>query len=326
MRSAALALAVLNATGIAPAPPVASLPSVSHPRSTEDRVRGDLAAGTIAGTGDPAYDKEIETWRKAREDRLRSDDGWLTVAGLFWLAEGDNRFGSDPAATVVLPAHSAPAQAGVFRVHGKKVTAMPAPGVKITIGGQPVTDRELRSDVPGPPDVLSLGALRFFVIERGGRMAIRLRDLQSPARRNFAGVRWFPIRKDYRVVGRFIPHPSPRQLSIPNVLGLVESMESPGVVEFRLQGQKLQLEPVYESPERNELFFIFRDRTSGHETYGAGRFFYAENPRQGEVVLDFNKAYTPPCGFTRFATCPLPPRSNHLPVRVEAGELNDSNH
>jgi uncharacterized protein (DUF1684 family) len=289
-------------------------------------VRVDLAAGTTPGTGDPAYDKEIETWRKSREDRLRSDDGWLTVAGLFWLAEGDNRFGSDPAAVVVLPAHSAPAQAGVFRVHGKQVTVMPAPGVKVTMGSQAVTDRELHADVPGPPDVLSLGALRFFVIERGGRMAIRLRDLQSPARRKFAGVRWFPIRKEYRVVGRFIPHASPKQLSIPNVLGLVESMDSPGVVEFRLQGQKLQLEPVYESPERNELFFIFRDRTSGHETYGAGRFFYADNPRNGEVVLDFNKAYTPPCGFTRFATCPLPPRSNHLPVRVEAGELNDSNH
>jgi uncharacterized protein (DUF1684 family) len=288
---------------------------------------GDLLAEGTAATGlDPAYEKEIQTWRKAREDRLRSDEGWLTVAGLYWLEEGDNRFGSDQTATVVLPAHSSPPRAGVFRVHGKKVTVVVAPGVKVTAGGQPVTEKELRSDIPGPPDVLTLGALRFFAIERGGKMAIRLRDLESAARRNFSGVRWFPIRKEYRVVGRFIPHPSPKQLSIPNVLGMVESMESPGVVVFRLQGQELRLEPVYETPERNELFFIFRDRTSGHETYGAGRFFYAENPRNGEVVVDFNKAYTPPCGFTRFATCPLPPKSNHLPVRIEAGELNDSNH
>jgi uncharacterized protein len=284
------------------------------------------AMGTPTGSGDAAYDKEIEAWRKAREDRLRSDEGWLTVAGLYWLQEGDNRFGSDQTATVVLPEHSAPARAGLFRVHGKKVTVVVAPGVKVTAGGQPVTEKELRSDVPGPEDVLALGAVRLFVIERGGKVAIRLRDLESPARRNFKGVRWFPIRKEYRVVGKFIPHPSPRQLSIPNVLGMVESMESPGVVVFKLQGQELRLEPVYETPERNELFFIFRDRTSGHETYGAGRFFYAENPRNGEVVIDFNKAYTPPCGFTRFATCPLPPKSNHLPVRIEAGELNDSNH
>jgi uncharacterized protein (DUF1684 family) len=285
-----------------------------------------LLATLGSGTGDEAYQKEIEGWRKAREERLRGDEGWLTVAGLFWLEEGDNPFGSDPAAPVVLPAHSAPARAGVFRVHGKKVTVVAAPGVKVTAGGQPVTEKELRSDVPGPPDVLALGATRFFSIERGGKMAIRLRDLESSARRSFKGLRWYPIRKDYRVVGKFVPHPTPRQLPIPNVLGMIDQMESPGVVVFHLQGQELRLEPVYETPEKNELFFIFRDRTSGHETYGAGRFFYAENPRNGEVVLDFNKAYTPPCGFTRFATCPLPPKGNQLPIRIEAGELDDSNH
>jgi uncharacterized protein (DUF1684 family) len=285
-----------------------------------------LSAMAGSGPGDADYDRQIEDWRKAREQRLRSDEGWLTVAGLFWLHDGDNPFGSDPKATVVLPAHSSPPRAGVFRVQGKKVTVVVAPGVKVTFGGQPVTEKELRSDVPGPYDVLSLGDTRFFAIERGGKMAIRLRDLQNPARRAFAGTRWFPIRKEYRVVGRFVPHPTPKQISVPNILGMTEAMESPGVVVFKLQGQELRLEPVYETPERNELFFIFRDRTAGHETYGAGRFVYAENPRNGEVVLDFNKAYTPPCAFTRFATCPLPPKSNHLPVRVEAGELNDGTH
>jgi uncharacterized protein (DUF1684 family) len=286
------------------------------------------ALGGPASSGDPAYDQEIEGWRQKREQRLRADEGWLTVAGLFWLQEGENRFGSDPAATVVLPAHSAPARAGLFRVQGKKVTVVVAPGVKVTENGQPVTEKELRSDDPGPPDVLALGDLRFFTIERGGKMAIRLRDLQSPARRAFAGTRWFPIRKEYRVVGKLIPHPALRKIAVPNILGMVEEMESPGVVVFHLQGQELRLEPVYETPARSELFFIFRDRTSGHETYGAGRFVYAENPRSGsgEVVLDFNKAYTPPCAFTRYATCPLPPRSNHLPLKIEAGELNDGNH
>jgi uncharacterized protein (DUF1684 family) len=189
-----------------------------------------------------------------------------------------------------------------------------------------VTRKELRADIPGPPDVLSLGELRFFVIERGGKMAIRLRDLKSPARAAFTGVRWFPIKKEYRVVGRFVPHAGPKKLSVPNVLGTVEALESPGAVEFTLAGQKLRLEPVYEEPGAQELFYIFRDKTAAHETYGAGRFLYTDLPKNGQVVIDFNKAYTPPCAFTRFATCPLPPRQNHLPVRIEAGELNDANH
>jgi uncharacterized protein (DUF1684 family) len=272
------------------------------------------------------YQHQIETWRQAREARLRGDEGWLTVAGLFWLKEGANRFGSDPAGEVVLPAHSAPARAGILRLHNGKVTIEPAPGVAVTLKGQPVGSRELRSDTPGPEDVLSLGRTRFFVIERSGRLAIRLRDLESPARKAFTGLRWFPIRPEYRVVGHFKPHAAPRKLSVPNVLGLVEEMISPGVVTFQLQGKELSLEPVYETPAQDELFFIFRDKTSAHETYGAGRFFYAANPKNGEVIIDFNRAYTPPCAFTRFATCPLPPRQNQLPVRIEAGELDDGHH
>jgi hypothetical protein len=287
-----------------------------------------LALGLLGASppvSDP-YVKEIEAWRLARETRLRSDDGWLTVAGLFWLKEGENRMGSDPGAEVVLPAHSAPARAGILRVHKGKVTIEPVAGVAITLGGKPVGKTELRGDTPGPPDVLVLGQLKFFVIERSGKLAIRLRDLQSPARKAFTGVRWFPIRKEYRVVGRFSPHPAPKKLTIPNVLGLVEEMVSPGYVTFTLQGKELRLEPVYETPAEDELFFIFRDRTAGHETYGAGRFFYAEKPKNGEVIVDFNKAYTPPCAFTRFATCPLPPRQNQLPVRIEAGELDYAHH
>jgi uncharacterized protein (DUF1684 family) len=283
-----------------------------------------LVAGPAMAADD--YGKQIEAWRQAREARLRGDEGWLTVAGLMWLHEGDNRFGSDPGADVVFPAHSAPAQAGVFRLHGNQVTVVPAAGVKVTSAGQPIGEKQLRDDTPGPPDVLELGQLRFFIIERGGKMAIRLRDLQSPARKSFAGLRWFPIRPEYKVVGRFLPHPSPRQIAVPNILGMIEQMESPGVVVFTLAGQEVRLEPVYETPERNELFYIFRDKTSGHETYGAGRFLYSEVPVKGEVVLDFNKAYTPPCAYTRYATCPLPPRQNHLPLRVEAGELADGNH
>jgi uncharacterized protein len=285
-----------------------------------------FVAGPPAVSDDAAYQKEVLEWRAKREARLRGDEGWLSVAGLFWLKEGDNTFGSDGKADVVLPAHSAPARAGVFKLQGGKVTVQVAPKAFVTLDGKPVTTQELRDDVPGPADILTLGDLRFFVIERSGKFGIRLRDLKSPARTSFAGTRWFPIKKEYRVVGKFIPHPSPKKLSVPNVLGMVEAMESPGAVEFTLAGQKLRLEPVYEEPNAKELFYIFRDRTSGHETYGAGRFFYTDLPKDGQVIIDFNKAYTPPCAFTRFATCPLPPRQNHLPIRVEAGELNDGTH
>jgi hypothetical protein len=288
-----------------------------------------VAALLLAGSpavSDDGYVKQIEAWRQARETRLRGDEGWLTVAGLFWLQEGDNVFGSDPKSAVLLPAHSSPAHAGIFRVHGGKVSVEIAPGTAVTLAGKPVIKAELRSDATGPADVLALGKLRFFVIERSGKLAIRLRDLAAPARQALPPLRWFPIRPEYRVVGRFVPHPTPKKLAIPNVLGLVEEMVSPGIVVFHLQGQELKLEPVYEEPDAKELFFIFRDKTSAHETYGAGRFFYADNPKNGEVIIDFNKAYTPPCAFTRFATCPLPPRQNHLPLRIPAGELDDGLH
>lgn len=276
-------------------------------------------------TGD-AHRAEIEGWQKSREARLRSDGGWLTVAGLFWLEPGENPFGSDPRARVLLPAHSAPARAGVLRVAGGKVTVEAAPGVPLTAAGKPVTRMDLKSDLTGAPDVLELGQLRFFVIERNGKLAIRLRDLQSPKRKTFAGLRFFPVRQDYRVTARFLPHPAPKKIRVPNVLGYAEELVSPGQVVFQLQGKELRLEPVYEVPGATELFYIFRDKTAGKETYGAGRFLYSELPRDGQVVLDFNKAYTPPCAFTRFATCPLPPPQNRLPVRIEAGELSSGDH
>ncbi len=256
----------------------------------------------------PAHVQEVEAYRRARAIKVTSDDGWLTVAGLFWLKPGANRFGSAPDCDIVLP-RSAPPQAGVFDLTEGAVT--------VTLGKE-------RRSLKAETDVVSLGRLRMLVIERDGRMAVRLRDLDAPARRTFKGLRWFPIRSEYRITGRFVPHAAPKRLPIPNILGYVERLESPGVAVFTLGGKEHRLDAVYETDERNELFFIFRDRTAGHETYGAGRMLYAPLPRDGQVVLDFNQAFTPPCGFTRFATCPLPPTQNRLAVRIEAGELNDS--
>jgi uncharacterized protein (DUF1684 family) len=179
----------------------------------------------------------------------------------------------------------------------------------------------MRPDTSAAADILEMGALSLSVIERGGRYGIRLKDRENPARKSFTGLKWFEVKEEYRVEARWVPHPEPRPVEVPNVLGQIVPMPSPGYAEFTLAGKTLRLDAVLEGPGDEELFVIFRDETSGKETYGAGRFLYADVPRDGKVVLDFNKAYSPPCAFTDYATCPLPPRQNRLPVRVEAGEL-----
>jgi len=250
---------------------------------------------------------EIEAWRQRRVASLTSDTGWLTVAGLFWLKDGPNRFGSDPGNEIVLPA-SAPAHAGVFAFHNGKVS--------LTMDGR---THELAAD-----EQVKLGPLTMFVIERGGRHAIRLRDRNSSYRRDFTGLHYFPIRESYRVTAKWVAEP--RKILITNVLGMTEPMDSPGYALFQIDGHEYKLYPVLEEPDAKELFYIFRDQTSARETYGAGRFLYSEMPKDGHVVLDFNQAYNPPCAFTPYATCPLPPKENRLAVRIEAGELKYGDH
>jgi uncharacterized protein (DUF1684 family) len=283
-----------------------------------------LVAWAIAqqmGQDPAAYTREVETWRETRVQRLTADGGWLTVAGLAWLSPGRNEFGSARSGPVVLPAHAAPAHAGAFIVEGNKVTVDVSPGVAVTRAGKPVTRALLRSDADdGGPDVLALGAVTMQVIARGGKLAIRVKDMRSPARAAFKGLRWYPVKPAYRVTARFVSHAQPKTLRVDTVVGIAESMPSPGYAEFELDGKTLRLAPVIEPGETN-LFFIFRDATSGRSTYGGGRFLYAEPPRDGQVVLDFNRAYSPPCAFTAFATCPVPPADNRLSVPIEAGEL-----
>jgi hypothetical protein len=279
-----------------------------------------------AETGPADSRSSIEQWRRDREARLTSDEGWLTVAGLFWLKEGPNTFGSEPAGDIVLPAHSAPPRAGVFEHRGGRTTVRVENGVTVTSGGKPATTLELRDDASGTPDELVLGDLTMFVIKRGERYAIRLRDKKSRMRREFTGLTWFPVKEDYRVTATFVPYDSPRTIPIPNILGETEHLPCPGYASFTLQGKSLRLEPVIEAPGDDRLFFIFRDETSGKETYPAGRFLYSGMPKDGKVVLDFNKAYNPPCAFTPYATCPLPPKQNWLPVRIEAGEKSYGHH
>jgi uncharacterized protein (DUF1684 family) len=289
-----------------------------------------LVSSARAGEAE-GYRQEIETWRKQRLARLISDEGWLVVTGLIWLKEGKNPFGSAPSNAVVLPAHSLPAEAGVLHLTAGKVFVELAPATRasLQVGTEekPISSQTaLRPDVPGPPDVLSIGDVRFFIIERQGRFGVRVRDLRSPKRAAFKGLEYFPIDARYRVAAQFVPHAQPTRIKVPNVLGSTEEMNSPGQLRFRIGDRDLSLDAVIESDGDQRLFVIFRDSTAGKLTYGAGRFVYTDLPRDGNVLLDFNKAYTPPCAFTAFATCPLPPPQNRLRVAIEAGEKFSGHH
>jgi uncharacterized protein (DUF1684 family) len=278
-----------------------------------------LVLAFVAAVNAP-YVAEVEQWRAQREERLLADGGWLTVTGLFWLKDGANTFGSAPGNTIVLPA-GAPPRAGVIDFSGGKARLRVEPGVRILSGDKPVTAMELRADTAsGGPDVLVLGPLSLQVIERGGRYGIRLKDNQSPQRKAFAGLQWYPVSETYRVTARFAPNATPKTIPIANVLGQEDQQPSPGSVFFKLNGQDVRLDPILEAPDAKELFFIFKDSTSGRDTYPAGRYLYTDLPKDGVVTLDFNKAYSPPCAFTAYATCPLPPPQNRLTVRIEAGE------
>ena len=284
-----------------------------------------LAAGSLgppvpSDGAEADYAQEVEAWRRDREARLKADGGWLTVAGLFWLKEGANTFGSAPENDIVLP-DTAPGRAGRFVVTGPETSVRFEPGVAAQVEGRPAVQAVLNADTSGKAEVVSLGPLRMHVIERGGRLAIRLKDMNAEARRAFTGLHWFPVDERYRVTARFVPYKELKPLSVPNILGQVEKMPSPGYAIFDLEGKEHRIEGVFETPGATELFFIFKDATSGKETYPAGRFLYSALPKDGRLVLDFNRAYNPPCAFTAFATCPLPPRENWLAGRVTAGEL-----
>ena len=285
-------------------------------------IAGLVASAGVAGA-DEAYRTEVRKWREERETRLKADGGWLTVAGLFWLEEGRKSLGSDPSSDFVLPA-SAPAKVGVFERTGTTVRVRPEPGAAVLLDGKALAGpATLRPDASGEPDVLAVGPLTMTVIERGDRFGIRLRDRDNPARRSFAGLSWFDVDESWRIEATFVPYPEPKAVKVPNVLGQMNEMPSPGYAEFTRDGRTIRLDGVLESKDAEELFYIVRDGTSGKETYGAGRFLYAPMPKDGRVLLDFNKAYSPPCAFTPYATCPLPPKQNWIPVRVEAGEKAD---
>ena len=262
------------------------------------------------------YRAALEKYRHDRLEELTAPNGWLAVRGLFWLHDGDNSAGSDPSSEIRLPAR-APKRLGVFTLKDRAVSFTADPGAAVTSAGKPVTTLTLGG---GEQSALVAAGVSLFMIRRADKIGLRMLDPESPQRRGFAGLKYFPLNAAYHVQAAFTPYDKPKQVPVPNVLGQLVPMESPGYVEFRITGQTYRLEPVYETSRRDDLFFIFKDLTSKTETYEAGRFLHTPLPQNGIVDLDFNRAYNPPCAFTEFATCPLPIKDNQLNVRIPAGE------
>ena len=274
---------------------------------------------TKASTVDP-YRAEIEKFRQQREAKLTSDTGWLTIAGLYFLTKPETTVGSGGDNDVVLPPGT-PSKVGKFELaKNGKVSVTLEPGVQTTLlDGKPFAGGPIKSDDPGPPDRLVLGAVQVWVHQSGERPAIRVRDKNNPLRKEFTGMKWYPVNDAYRVEGTFEPFDKPEELKIPNMLGDIDTMTVPGHVRFTLNGKEHRMLAVTEND--TEFWFIFRDLTSGEDTYPAARFLYTPRPdANGKLTLDFNRAENPPCAFNSYATCPLPPPDNRLQVRVEAGE------
>jgi uncharacterized protein len=283
-------------------------------------------AAAAAATTDAAENAAIDAWRAARAASLTSDSGWLTLAGLFWLKPGANSFGRAANNDLVLDNKALAAHAGRFELEGGRVRFVAAPGSGVTHDGREVGSVALNSDAHGEPTVLASAALRFFVIERVGNIGVRVRDLDNPHRRDFHGLDYFPVSTAWVFEARFEPYQPARHIRILNILGMEDEAESPGAVVFEKDGREWRLDTVLEEPGAQELFIMFADGTSGHETYGGGRFLYAPLAVNGRVRLDFNQAYNPPCALNDFATCPLPPAQNRLKLRVAAGEKSYAGH
>jgi len=287
-----------------------------------------IAASLFAATAGSSFVDDNARFRADYEASLRAPNGWLSVAGLFWLHDGPNSMGSDPRSDVVLPSGSlpkgAPARAAILRLAAGKVTLEPDPRSGLLLNGKPATKALLGADTSGHPDRLQLGQLFLTIIDRDGKPGVRLRDPNAATRRNFTGLSWYPADPAWRIKAKWVPYTEPHKIRITNILGMTDEEPSPGYAEFTVKGRTVRLEPVLD--DDGSLFFIFKDSTSAHTTYGAGRFLDAEKPAGQTVLLDFNRATNPPCAFTAFATCPLPPKQNSLPVAIEAGEKMYAKH
>jgi uncharacterized protein (DUF1684 family) len=268
-------------------------------------------------TDEAAYMESLAQWQQKRLERLKGAEGWLNLAGLLWLEEGENSFGSDTANDIVFPAKAAPF-CGTLLLQEDTVTLKVRDGVSINHEGKPVTEMELKDDQQEGTTKLNQGDLVWYIIRRGDKYAIRLRDLKHPRIEELDHIPSYSADPSYVVVAKLVPFSEPRTMTVATPMeGFTESYKCPGELHFRLNRENLVLYPFI---SEDQYFLVFADETTGLETYGAGRFLYASPDSSGGAVLDFNRAYNPPCAFSPYATCPMPPRENFLPVAIEAGE------
>ena len=271
-----------------------------------------------ADTGDD-YTREIESWRAGRLERLQSPTGWLSLVGLEWLKPGRNTVGAASDNDIVIA--GAPAHLGSVDWDGDKVKIALTADSGALIDGQLLGSAEMLDDSHEKPTTVSFGTTRFYLVDRaGGKKGLRIKDSKAETRTHFLGLDYYPVDPSWHIEARWVAFDPPHTLEIPNVLGTIDKITVPGKAVFEHEGKTFELLPVLETEDADELFYIIADKTSGKETYGAGRFFYSAMPKDGKVVLDFNKAYNPPCAFTPYATCPLAPPENRMPVAVRAGE------
>ena len=269
--------------------------------------------------GSPEYIAEIEQWHNKRIENLQKESGWLNLVGLYWLNQGENSFGSSEENDILFPEGS-PSIIGNIILKDSIVVFKSSKEVNITIDGEVKADAILKNDMTREPTILEFESLRWFIIKRDDRYGIRLRDLKSSLLEEFNGIERFPINDDWQIEAKFEPYNPGKIISIPNITGTVSEKESPGKIIFNKNGKIFSLDAV---DAGEKLFFVFADETSGEETYGAGRFLYTDKAdSNGNIVVDFNKAYNPPCVFTKYATCPLPPKQNYLHLNISAGEKN----
>lgn len=284
---------------------------------------------TTASGQDAAWLKEMSAFREERVTVLKAPDGWLSLVGLEWLQPGDTSVGSASDNKVKLSAGH-PAHLGIFRLENDRVTLLPPKEgfpAGLTVGGAPAKEQILRAD---PDDDrnnphLLIGTLNVYAIRREGRFALRIKDAKSPSLVNFHDLIWYPPNAGYHVTAKWFPYVPQKTISLLTLVGTSHPAPVPGAAEFVLEGKTYRVEPVLETPDAKELFFILRDTTSATTTYAACRFLYTRFPsngldKPGELVLDFNKLRNPPCAYTPYATCPLPPPGNKLPIALPVGE------
>jgi uncharacterized protein len=278
----------------------------------------------------PTYVEEIQKWQAAREKELRADNGWLTLAGRYPLKEGASTFGSGKDNDITFPSElkgTGPERLGTLLVDSsaKKVSLKLPEGVSMVSGGRSFTGERVLGTATDKRDWVALGRVSMHVIERDGKYILRLADNESPVRKNFAGCIWYPPDETFKVDAKFVPYPQEKSLAVVNVVSQVSKQPCPGYVEFKLKGETYKLDAIREG---EGLFLVFRDSTAGDTTYKAARFLdIAKQPKANEAFsLDFNKAYNPPCAFSAYTTCPLPPKQNILKTRIEAGEKYREQH